>query len=394
MASGRRTDRLALVATGAIILVVASLLYVFKLVLLPLIVSGLLAFLLRPLVEKLESLMPWRSRWPDLSRISSILLIYVVTLGAIAGILLLIIPPVYQETVKFIESLPALYSDIETTVEQWNQWFIGRIPEDIRQRVQDALTRAGDTLMVEIQGVIAGTVKSVPGVFTIIIGLVAIPILLFYLMNDRETLAKGMYAPFPSAIRPHIRNIVDIMGQAVGSYVRAQLTLAFVVGFLAFVGLSLLGIEFAVLLGIAAGITELIPIIGPWLGATAGILVTLATAPEKVFWVIPLYVGIQILENVFLVPRVQGNALNIHPLWVIVIILVGAQIAGLWGVILGPPIVAAGKGVVSYFSNQWNRPAPSPEVELVDGRRKPFTEMPIAVDRVGHREDGQPDQTE
>src|SRR5918999_5402593 len=191
MASGGRTGRLALLATGAIILVVAALLYVFKLVLLPLIVSGLLAFLLRPLVEKLESLMPWRSRWPDLSRISSILLIYVVTLGAIAGILLLIIPPVYQETVKFIESLPALYSDIETTVEQWNQWFIGRIPEDIRQRVQDALTRAGDTLMVEIQGVIAGTVKSVPGVFTIIIGLVAIPILLFYLMNDRETLAKG-----------------------------------------------------------------------------------------------------------------------------------------------------------------------------------------------------------
>jgi predicted PurR-regulated permease PerM len=376
MTSGGRTGRLALVATGGIILVVAALLYVFKLVLLPLIVSGLLAFLLRPMVEKVESLMPWRSRWPDLSRISSILLIYAVTLGVIAGVLVLIIPPVYQETVKFIESVPSLYSDIEATVEQWNRWFIGRIPEDIRQRAQDALRQAGDSLMVEMQGVLAGTVKAVPGIFTIIIGLIAIPILLFYLMKDREALAEGMYAPLPSAIKPHLRNIIEIISDVIGSYVRAQLTLAFVVGFMAFVGLSILGIEFAVLLGFVAGITELIPIIGPWLGAISGILVTLATAPEKVFWVIPLYVGIQVLENVLLVPRVQGNALNIHPLWMIVIILVGAQIAGLWGVILGPPLVAASKGVVSYFSDQWRHPESAPELELADGLRKPLTEQP------------------
>jgi predicted PurR-regulated permease PerM len=394
MASGGWTGRLALISTGAIILVVAALFYVFKLVLLPLIVSGLLAFLLRPVVERVESLMPWRSRWPNLSRISSILLIYIATLGIIAGFLLLIIPPLYQETVKFIESVPALYSDIETTVEQWNQWFIGRIPEDIRQRVQESLARAGDVLMVEIQGIITGTVRAVPGIFTIVIGLVAIPILLFYLMKDPETLAEGMYTSLPSAIRPHLHNIADIVGQAIGSYVRAQLTLGFVVGSMAFVGLSLLEIEFAVLLGIVAGITELIPIIGPWLGAIAGILVTLATAPEKVLWVILLYLGIQILENVLLVPRVQGNALNIHPLWMIVIILIGSQIAGLWGVILGPPLVAAGKGVVSYFSNQWNRPRPSPEIEFVDGHREPFTGQPVSVESIRLREDAQPDQKE
>jgi predicted PurR-regulated permease PerM len=393
MASGGRTSRLALVAAGAIILVVAAFLFVFKLVLLPLIVSGLLAFLLRPLVERVESLTPWRSRWPDLTRLSSILLIYIATLGIIAGFLLLIIPPLYQETVEFIESLPALYSDIEATLRQWNQWLIGRIPEDIRQQVEDAVGRSGDALMLELQGVLAGTVKAVPGAFPIIVGLAAIPILLFYLMKDQETLAEGMYAPLPSAIRPHIRNIIDIIGQATGSYVRAQLTLAFVVGAMALVGLSILGIEFAVLLGIVAGITELIPIIGPWLGAIAGILVTLATAPEKVFWVIPLYAGIQLLENVFLVPRVQGNALNIHPLWIIVIILIGAQIAGLWGVILGPPLVAAGKGVVSYFSNQWSQPAPSPEIELADGRRKPWPGQP-SIERRGRRNDGQPEQKE
>lgn len=394
MTSGGRTGRLALVATGAIILVVAALLYVFKLVLLPLIVSGLLAFLLRPLVEKVENSMPWRSRWPNLSRISSILFIYVATLGVIAGSLLLIVPPVYQEAVKFVESIPALYADIETTVEQWNQQLIVSIPEGIRQRVQDALTRTGDALTAEIQDIIAGTVMAVPGIFTVIIGLVAIPILLFYLMKDQETLAEGMYGPLPSAVKPHLRNIVDIMSQVIGSYVRAQLTLAFVVGFLVFVGLSLMGIEFSVLLGIIAGITELIPIIGPWLGAIAGILVTLATAPEKVFWVIPLYLGIQIVENVLLVPRVQGNALNIHPLWMVVIILVGAQIAGLWGVILGPPLVAAGKGVVSYFSSQWNQPAPSPELGPMDAHRKPITGQPITVESSHSLEDGQPDQKE
>jgi predicted PurR-regulated permease PerM len=89
-----------------------------------------------------------------------------------------------------------------------------------------------------------------------------------------------------------------------------------------------------------------------------GVLVTLATAPEKVIWVILLYLGIQVLENSFLVPRIQGNALDLHPIAVMVVIVIGSHLFGLWGVIVGPLVAAVVKEVIKYFIAEWNRSAP------------------------------------
>ena len=122
------------------------------------------------------------------------------------------------------------------------------------------------------------------------------------------------------------------------------------------VGLFLLGVPFSILLGIIAGITELIPIIGPWIGGAAGVIVTLATAPEKALWVLLLYLVIQFAENAILVPRIQGNALRLHPVAVIVIVIISGHYFGIWGIILGPPLVAMGKDIVTYFIQEWKPP--------------------------------------
>jgi predicted PurR-regulated permease PerM len=87
-------------------------------------------------------------------------------------------------------------------------------------------------------------------------------------------------------------------------------------------------------------------------------LVTLATAPEKVIWVILLYLGIQVLENSFLVPRIQGNALDLHPITVMVVIVIGSHLFGFWGVIVGPLVAAVAKEVIKYFIAEWNRSVP------------------------------------
>jgi predicted PurR-regulated permease PerM len=98
------------------------------------------------------------------------------------------------------------------------------------------------------------------------------------------------------------------------------------------------------------------PIIGPWIGGAAGILVALATAPDKVLWVILLYLAIQLLENSLLVPRIQGDALKLHPIAVMIIIVVGSQLFGIWGIILGPLLVAGARDIIMYFVVEWNRP--------------------------------------
>ena len=107
------------------------------------------------------------------------------------------------------------------------------------------------------------------------------------------------------------------------------------------------------MLGLVAGITELIPVIGPWLGAIPGLLVVLATSPDKFIWVALLYLGVQFLENSLLVPRIQSESLNLHPVMVLAALIVGSEVAGLWGMILGPPLAAASREVLLYFLGVW-----------------------------------------
>ena len=140
----------------------------------------------------------------------------------------------------------------------------------------------------------------------------------------------------------------------VGAYVRAQLTLALVVGVVAFIGLFALGVRFSVLLAVIAGVSELIPVVGPLIGAVPGILVTLATSPGDLVWVISLYVGIQLVENAFLVPRIQGQAVNIHPALIMLILVIASEAAGLFGVILAVPVAAVARDVFKYFYNEWS----------------------------------------
>ena len=117
-----------------------------------------------------------------------------------------------------------------------------------------------------------------------------------------------------------------------------------------------MGIPVAGVLGIIAGVSELIPIVGPLIGGAAGILVTLATAPEKVVWVALLYLGVQLVENALLVPRVHAGTLNLHPIAVIVVIIVGGHFFGFWGIIFGPPLVSMAKDVVKYLAHEWDLP--------------------------------------
>jgi predicted PurR-regulated permease PerM len=196
----------------------------------------------------------------------------------------------------------------------------------------------------------------VASALTLIIGLAAMPMMLFYMLKDRDSLAEGLQHIFPPTIRPQATAILRILNRTVGSYIRGQLILGLVVGTITAIGLFLLGVPFSILLGITAGFTELIPIVGPWIGGLVGVLVVLASAPEKLPWVILFYLGVQLVENTLLVPRIQGQALGLHPIVVLVVIVVGSQLMGLWGIILGPPLAAAAKEVIRYFYYEWNRP--------------------------------------
>ena len=352
--ASRRQQRLGLVLAGAIVVAVVLLLYWQAGVLFPFAVSGVLAYVLYPAVRALERVMPWRTRRPGLSRIVSITLIYSVALTLIAGVLALIAPRIVEESTDFISEFPQLFRSARATLEQWNQQYAARVPEEIRQNVEEALAGAGNALINATKDAFFRIFGFVAGALTLIIGLSTAPIFLFYLLKDQESLSGGLYRVFPTLARPHLKNVVSILNDTVGSYIRGQLILGLIVGTVVGVGLFLLRVKFPLLLGVVAAITELVPIIGPWVGGIAGILVTLATSPEKTLWVILLYLGVQLVENSLLVPRIQGRALGLHPIVVMLIIVTGSQLLGLWGVILGPLLVASAKDVIKYFFQEWD----------------------------------------
>ncbi len=347
-----RWRRVGLVAVAMV--VVLGLLYVARGALFPFIISVVLAQLLYPSVVFLEDRMPGRHRWPEAARIISILLIYLAFVGVVAGILYLTIPPLFHEAQELARTLPDLYERSRATVESWSHEITERIPAELRTQLEEAVAGGGDVVADAALGILGRTISGVSNAITLVIGLAVVPFFLFYLLKDRENVLGGLYTMLPPTGRRHTRNVVLILNAVVGSYVRAQLLSATIVGVMVFVGLTILGIEFAAVLGLAAGLFGLIPIIGPVLGAVPGLLVALASSPEKIIWVALVYLAVQLIENNLIAPRVQGSAVRLNPAIIMATLVLASEVAGLWGVIVAVPLVAATRDVFVYFYNEWS----------------------------------------
>ena len=351
-----KRKRLLLLSAAAVVVATLAVLYLMGTVLLILALSAVIAYVLLPVARLLELAMPWRRSRPDLSRGIAVGIIFLAGLGIIIGVLILVIPPSIHQTQRFVEGFPDFLNAARMTVEGWVAQYADLVPADLRDQAEEALAGASGIIGQAAWNVVKQTLGVISGSFAVILALATAPVLIFYLMKDSGPIRESLHAPFPAALHPYLRDILDIADRTLGGYIRGQLTLGLIVGVIVAVGLLLMGVPFAVILGIVAGLTEMIPIIGPWIGGAVGVLVTLATAPDKVLWVILLYLVIQLLENTLLVPRIQANTLKMHPIAVILVITIGSHYFGLWGVILGPPLVAMVKDVIVYFAQEWNRP--------------------------------------
>ena len=371
----RRRRRL-LLACAAVVIATLAVLYLLGSVLLPLGLSLVVAYVLLPVARMMEGWMPWRRRRPGLSRGIAIAVIYLAGLGILTGFLVLVIPPTVEQGRQFAEEFPSLFSSARDTVEGWLARYSSEVPVEVRDRVEEALSNASGIVGDAVWNAVSQTWRTVSGSFALILGLSTAPVLVFYLIKDSRVIRESLYAPFPSDFQAYLKELLDIAEKVLGGYIRGQLVLGLVVGAVVTVGLWLLGVPFSFVLGIVAGVTELVPVIGPWLGGIAGVLVTLATAPHLVPWVILLYLGVQLLENALLVPRIQGDSLNLHPVALILVIVVASNYFGIWGVILGPPLVAMLKDMAVWFAREWKQPLPGPETreDGAEGKSEPAPE--------------------
>jgi len=330
------------------LVIVFWLLYALRSVLLPFAAGLVLAYLLLPLISWIEQRLPPKGRWQQPKRVSLIISIFIIMLAIVGVLSYFLISAIVNALYVLINYAPQFIARGLWELEHFAQLFQQQFPIEAQQQVYNFMLEIGTAVGAAIKGIFLTGVSFIPTTFGLIFGFAALPVFLFYLLKDSEKLKDGFYAAFSPPVAEHARNISSIIEGVLGRYIRAQLLLGFIVAYLVFIGLLILEIELAPVLAAFAGVTELIPILGPWIGGITAVIVTLAIVPEKAIWVAVLFLVVQLLENTLLVPRVQGGYLRIHPAIVIVLLVLGAKFAGFWGLILAVPLTAVVVQIYKY----------------------------------------------
>ena len=339
--------RLISLVTGLVLLCV--LLWTLRQALFPFGIALVLAYLMLPMLRWAEGKLPQHDRFRNTKHIILIVL-FIILIFALVGLVIWLIVDIFIGTFSLlVANAPQFVSSGIQVLRGWAEGIREMLPPTLQQHMDELVADISSSLASSIQGIFRGGILSLPNIFNPLLSLVCIPVFLFYLLKDSEKLSNDFYSAIPQWLAEHIKNIANIVEMVLGRYIRAQLLLGFVVGYACFLVLFIFKVPFAPTLGIIAGITELIPILGPWIGGAIAFVVTLATMPDKALWVALLFLAIQLFENNFLVPRIHGHYLRIHPAITLVLLVLGAYIAGIWGIILIVPFTATAIEIYKYL---------------------------------------------
>jgi predicted PurR-regulated permease PerM len=315
----------------------------------PFILGLLFVYLLDPPVR-------WLVR-RGVRRTLAILIVYVVGIVLIVEFLALTLTPLLNEILQFIEDFPTLAENLDAQLQNLGEFYARlEIPVAIRDWIDSAIAGigqggAGGADLSFLLPLITGAGSLIGALFAYFI----LPVWVAYILKDKVALVESFERSLPATWRFDTWAVIKTVERDFGQWVRGQIILGFTVGIATFVGLIVLSQFFpifgryAVLLSVIAGLFELIPIIGPIISAVPAVLLAATVSPAAVVAAIVLYFLVQQVENNFLVPKIQGDAVKLHPAAVVFAIIVGASLAGLLGAILALPVTAAFRDVVRYL---------------------------------------------
>ncbi len=370
------TPRVALAILTAI--VVGVVLYLGRSAHTPFLIGLVLIYVLGPAIDRLARVRVAGRRVP---RGLSVLIVYVVAIVVIVQGIALLIGPLVQQILEYVRDLPRFTQALDDATRRFTEFYREmQLPPGIREAIDRAIAQFGQGASNFDFGSLLPIARSIAGGFGIVFGFLIVPVWMFYILKDRPRLVEDFDRAIPPAWRRDVWAVLNIIERVFGRWLRGQLLLGLIVGLATFGGLVVLGfvidqrfLSFAILLAVIAGIFELLPIIGPILSMIPTLLVavTVRDPAAGVIGVLVLYLIVQQLENNVLVPKVQGDAIELHPSVVIFALIVGGAIAGLLGAIFALPITAAGRDVYRYLFRRASEDDPDiPPPEAPDMRRK------------------------
>jgi predicted PurR-regulated permease PerM len=332
-----------------VVAVLASLWLIYELrtVLLLLVFSLLFAYLIAPLVEFIQCRLVFgRSRTlpPGLA----IAIAYLAIVGVIAMSLTWVTPRFLDQISELAKQMPARLEAAHLNGEPFNT-FYSRLerfgaPSTLVQRGVAAATSALDEGLRWVGAAFVRLAGYLPW-------LVLVPIFAFFLLKDAGTFRRWTIALAPSGRpRAHAAALLDRIDDALAAYIRAQLVAGLLIGAIVGVGFALFHVPYAAILGVAAGLAEFVPIIGPVMIALISAVVAGVHAPMLGVWVLVFLGILRVVEDYVIYPRLMGSNIHLHPLGVILAVLAGAELGGAIGVILSVPILAIAVAISRYFA--------------------------------------------
>lgn len=317
------------------ILVALGLIYMLRDVIMIIVVSLVLATALNPWVNSIQ-----RRKVP---RIVATLFIYLAFFGSFIIILVLLIPPIATQISDLAQNFPEYYNRVINDFQRFKDF-------SLQQGLLDNLDSVFQSLQANLAQTTAGVFSTLSSIFGGVFSLLGVMVITFYMLLEENALKKFIRSITPTKYQPYIFQLFNRSQDRLRLWLRGQIILSLIIGVLAYIGLAVIGVDFALILALWAGVTEFIPYLGPLLGGIPAVFIALTTGGFiPALFVIIWYIIIQQLENNLIVPKVMEKTVGMNPLVVIIVMLIGAKLAGIVGLLLAVPIALIIKAFMEDF---------------------------------------------
>ncbi len=316
---------------------------ILALVTVPLILAGLFFYFLVGIVDYLEKRSGKRGVSVAIT-LTSLLLIITIVFSVLGPLLV-------EQVTSLVNALPSIAKELQVQIfavrdslmeNEFLSRFVNENDDMFTEFTNNVTAYLGD-----IFGNVASSVGRLVGFITsAVITIVVIPFMLIYMLLDGKRLPDSIVKWLPKSYESETRKILNDMHTTVKNYVHAQLLVAFFVGITSLIGLWIVGVDYAILLALFMMVTNIIPYVGPFLGAAPAVVVAFIQEPIMAVWVIIVIIIVQQIESNVISPLIQGKSLKVHPLTIIIVLLVAGNLAGIIGMLIAVPTYAVAKVVV------------------------------------------------
>ena len=330
---------------------VAFILWRLRFVMVTVALGAMLAYALMPFVERAGRLRLWGRPVP---RLVAVLAVFVAAALALGLVVRLAMRPLATETRHFAQNVEQYRDQVGAALTQLQHGLRRSLPAPLVPQLERALDQAEMIALGAATGALRGTARWISKGFEVLL----IPILAFYFLLDLPVLRDELLGFLPSGARRIVLLAGRRADRIVAGYVRAQLILMLIAGTAITLGLTILGVRYPLLLGIFAGLTRAIPIIGPVLGAIPIVGIAALQSPATALTVLTFFTIVQLAETKIILPKIIGHELRLHAVTILLALLVGNALFGLMGMFLAPPAAALAKALRETLAPAPDEPVP------------------------------------